>query len=724
MNNSTFTNNDGGRCGGAIYNGGGNNLSVNNSIFTGNDGRSGGAIYNGGDLSVSNSIFIGNNASVGGAIYNYGDNFVVSGDNFVNNSATNGSAIYTTKSSTVNYNRFYNNSGKGQLYVTNGTLNANFNWWGNNSNPNGTLVIVTGGTLVLSYYYVLELSLNNTFYTNTNNTRNYSKNQNATLTYNLSLNAPTTNDPSLLPYFEVNVIARNSTSVINNSTSDIRTFTFSQVVMLNNNNLQSSINALVDGENIILILEAEAKVNLTIAKVANVTNILNNGTINFTITITNNGNDFASNVTFTDSLLDNFKLLNASGGSYNSTTGIWTVGDIGSGVTITLNMTAQAIKSGTINNTANNVTAIETLINPNINSTVTITVTPTVNLNITKVSNVTGLNTSHIGDHVKYVITVKNNGLDNASNVKVYDILDSNLTYITYNSSTGTYNNTTGLWNIGTLNVNQTATLEIEVIIANIGTIENIANITVNEIILNGSNTNTSTTIHADPLNSTLVINHIVDTKVNGSVSINGSLLDERGVPISGVPINLTVNNVTYNVTTNAGGNWSIIYHVGSIGVIDVVAEFVGNVNYTGAVNVTYFNGLALNSTLVINHIVDTKVNGSVSINGSLLDERGVPISGVIVNLTVNGVAYNVTTNVGGNWSIIYHVGSIGVIDVVAEFVGNVNYTGAVNVTYFNGLALNSTLVINHIVDTKVNGSVSINGSLLDERGVPISGVI
>ncbi|KZX17351.1 carboxypeptidase regulatory-like domain-containing protein [Methanobrevibacter filiformis] len=713
--------------GGAINNQGGT-LTVENCKFLDNAGREGGAIRSDSSSTVKiiNSEFINNTGLRVGAIYNLGDNFVVSGSNFVNNSATgDGSVIYTSNSSTINYNRFYNNSGNGQLYVTNGTVNANFNWWGNNNDPNGTSVIVTGGNFILSYYYVLELSLNNTFYTNTNDTRNYSKNQNATLTYNLTLNNPTTNNPSLLPYFGVNVIVRNSTSVINNSNGDIRTFMFSQVVMLTNNNPQSSINALVDGENIVLIIESEAKVNLTIVKVANVTNILNNGTIEFTITIINNGYDFASGVTFTDSLPDNFKLLNVSGGSsYNSTTGIWTVEDIGPGVAVTLNMTAQAVKSGTINNTAGNVTAIETLVNPDINSTVTITITPAVNLNITKVSNVTGLNTSHIGDYVKYVITVKNNGLDNASNVHVYDILDSKLTYITCNSSTGTYNNATGLWNIGTLHVNQTATLEIEVIIANIGTIENIANITANEIILDGSNTNTSTIIHVGPLNSTLIINSILDTKVNSSVSINGTLLDEKGAPISGVIVNLIVNGVAYNTTTDASGKWNIGYLVGSTGVINVVAEFVGNTNHAAAVNNTNFNGISLNSTLVINLISDTKVNSSVSINGTLLDENGAPISGVTINLAVNNVAYNVTTNANGNWNISYLVGSTGRINVVAEFVGNGNHTGAANATYFDGLALNSTLVINSVPDTKVNSSVSINGSLLDENGAPISGVI
>ncbi|KZX10062.1 beta strand repeat-containing protein [Methanobrevibacter filiformis] len=222
-------------------------------------------------------------------------------------------------------------------------------------------------------------------------------------------------------------------------------------------------------------------------------------------------------------------------------------------------------------------------------------------------------------------------------------------------------------------------------------------------------------------LNSTLFINPIPDTKMNSSVSINGTLLDEKGAPISGVTVNLTVNNVNYNATTDASGKWNITYNIVSTGVINIVAEFIGNTNHAGAANSTHFDGLALNSTLVINPVTNTKLNSSVSINGTLLDKQGAPISGIIVKLTVNGVTYNVTTDASGKWNIIYRVVSTSVINIAAEFIGNDNYTAATNTTYFNGLALNSTLVINPVTNTKINSNITINGTLLDDKGAPIS---
>ncbi|KZX14095.1 bacterial Ig-like domain protein [Methanobrevibacter filiformis] len=232
-----------------------------------------------------------------------------------------------------------------------------------------------------------------------------------------------------------------------------------------------------------------------------------------------------------------------------------------------------------------------------------------------------------------------------------------------------------------------------------------------------------STNFNVLALNSTLTINSITNAKMNSNISINGTLLDENNKAIINVPVVVIVNGVNYSTTTDASGNWSITYFVNSTGIINVVAEFNGNANYFAAVNSTNFNGMSLNSTLIINSVPDTKVNSNVSINGSLLDENNKVISNVAVVVIVNGVNYSTTTDNSGNWSITYFVNSTGNIDVVAEFNGNANYFAAVNSTNFNGLALNSTLIINPVLDTKVNNSVSINGSLLDENNKAIINV-
>lgn len=104
ISNSKFVGLSGEQNGGAIYNGNGSTLVVENSTFTNNSasqlilneegkwvetGSDGGAIYNekGATLTILNSIFEGNRAKNGGAIYNAGE--LILGDNikFIDNYA-------------------------------------------------------------------------------------------------------------------------------------------------------------------------------------------------------------------------------------------------------------------------------------------------------------------------------------------------------------------------------------------------------------------------------------------------------------------------------------------------------------------------------------------------------------------------------------------------------------------------------------------------------------
>ncbi len=65
------------------------------------------------------------------------------------------------------------------------------------------------------------------------------------------------------------------------------------------------------------------------------------------------------------------------------------------------------------------------------------------------------------GDVITFTISVKNDGPSNASGVKVTDLLDAAFEVQSYTASKGLFNSTTGVWNVGNLNVNETATLTI-----------------------------------------------------------------------------------------------------------------------------------------------------------------------------------------------------------------------------------------------------------------------
>ena len=124
----------------------GRKVTVTNCTFINCTGYSGGAIttYYGGNaaLSVVNSTFINCIANYyGGAIaVSYSKTADITGSSFINCSAKNGGAIYfanTNGNSNVNYCVFIDNtaSSRNNDIQSKGSINANYNYWGNNTKP-------------------------------------------------------------------------------------------------------------------------------------------------------------------------------------------------------------------------------------------------------------------------------------------------------------------------------------------------------------------------------------------------------------------------------------------------------------------------------------------------------------------------------------------------------------------------------------------------------------
>ena len=197
-----------------------------------------------------------------------------------------------------------------------------------------------------------------------------------------------------------------------------------------------------------------------------------------------------------------------SKGSYDNTTGVWEIGDLNNGETVTLNIQTSISSLGSIINIVN-ITGAERdwdMTNNNANSTETGTNRPippikTVDLTVNKT-----VNSSHIikGDTISWIITVYNNGPDTATNVKVTDLLPKGLVYINSTASKGSYNPNTSIWTIGDLNLGETVTLHIitKVNVSNT-TLINSVNITGEEKDWNLSNNYPSANITIPVNNNT-----------------------------------------------------------------------------------------------------------------------------------------------------------------------------------------------------------------------------
>lgn len=205
-------------------------------------------------------------------------------------------------------------------------------------------------------------------------------------------------------------------------------------------------------------------------------------TITYTITVTNTGADTATNVTLLDTLKDLPGLQitgtpQANFGTFDQSTGIWTIGTVNVGVAATLSIQAEVLAPASgIPPAQTNTASIQTVDqydpDPSNNSD-TATETPQyADLEVTKtVSNPA----PNVGSNVTFTIEVENLGADQATNVSIDDLLPAGLTFIS--ASSQAYDPGTGIWQVGTVDVGSgnTETLTIIATVAQSGTFINTA---------------------------------------------------------------------------------------------------------------------------------------------------------------------------------------------------------------------------------------------------------
>jgi uncharacterized repeat protein (TIGR01451 family) len=214
-----------------------------------------------------------------------------------------------------------------------------------------------------------------------------------------------------------------------------------------------------DNDQASVTVDVGPSADLNITKTVNNThpNYLQN--VTFKLTAHNNGPNNATGIKVTDELPTGLKFISYNGtGTYNSVTGVWTVGNLANGATAVLNIVAQVVASNTqLINTAS-ITGYELDLNStNNNANATMNVGPASDLGITKT--VDNTRPKYL-QKVTFTLTAHNYGPNNATEVKVTDKLPNGLKFISYNGN-GTYNSTTGLWTIGNLATGKTAVLKI-----------------------------------------------------------------------------------------------------------------------------------------------------------------------------------------------------------------------------------------------------------------------
>ncbi|MEQ8675554.1 MAG: PKD domain-containing protein [Aggregatilineales bacterium] len=194
------------------------------------------------------------------------------------------------------------------------------------------------------------------------------------------------------------------------------------------------------------------------------------GTINYLITVTNNGADVATSVIVNDLLPAGVTFVSSTPGqgTYTAGTGIWDVGTLANGAanTLIIQATVNAGTGGsTITNTASGTSALFDPVAGNNTSAANITVNmPPVDTRIQlAVSDTTPYETMTIS----YTITASNLGVNPTTGIQVSFPLPAAFTFQSQTVGQGTY--VGGVWNVGTLAGGTNAVLTVQMLV-NYGT--------------------------------------------------------------------------------------------------------------------------------------------------------------------------------------------------------------------------------------------------------------
>ena len=231
-----------------------------------------------------------------------------------------------------------------------------------------------------------------------------------------------------------------------------------------------------------ILLNGGAQADLALIKTVDNEKPFIGESITYTIMVANNSLNHANGVVVTDILPEGliYQSSTVSKGTYDPGTGVWTLGDLAAGSSVSLDLTAEVESEDEIINTARITHMDQQDPDPTNNGSSKIINRDTVNheqvsdLAVHKRINV---KSADVGDRVVFTILVRNNGPDTAYNVEITDIMTEGLIFVAAETSQGFYDDQTGIWTVGEIPVGSYALLDLETEILNTGAQSNTATV-------------------------------------------------------------------------------------------------------------------------------------------------------------------------------------------------------------------------------------------------------
>lgn len=220
--------------------------------------------------------------------------------------------------------------------------------------------------------------------------------------------------------------------------------------------------------------------------------------IKWSVVVSNNGPDIATNVQVNDLLDDGLIFVKSSStkGSYDAKSGIWTIDSLAPETDETLNIYCKVNKIGKILNFVSVNSTQYDWNESNNHDNESVDTVKIADLSVIKLINNSNPN---YNDLIKWTIIVSNNGPNMATGVIVNDLLPKSVEYISSYLSKGFYNPVNGIWDVGNLNAGEKLQLNIVSKIVKTGDITNVVNVKGNEKDSNLTNNHFEKSVHVKP---------------------------------------------------------------------------------------------------------------------------------------------------------------------------------------------------------------------------------
>lgn len=220
--------------------------------------------------------------------------------------------------------------------------------------------------------------------------------------------------------------------------------------------------------------------------------------IKWSVVVSNNGPDIATNVQVNDLLDDGLIFVKSSStkGNYDVKSGIWTIDSLAPETDETLNIYCKVNKIGKILNFVSVNSTQYDWNESNNHDNESVDAVKIADLSVIKLINNSNPN---YNDLIKWTIIVLNNGLNMATGVIVNDLLPKSVEYISSYLSKGFYNPVNGIWDVGNLNAGEKLQLNIVSKIVKTGDITNVVNVKGNEKDSNLTNNHFEKSVHVKP---------------------------------------------------------------------------------------------------------------------------------------------------------------------------------------------------------------------------------